>query len=140
MHHAKEEGVKFEFLSNPVEVVVNGNGWVEGLKCVRMALGQPDASGRRRPQPVEGSEFIMEVDTVIMSLGTSPNPLISSTTKGLKINRKKCIVADEETGITSKAGVYAGGDAVTGAATVILAMGAGKSAAKGIHEYLLAKE
>lgn len=140
VHHAREEGVQFEFLSNPVEVVVNANGWVEGLKCVRMELGQPDASGRRRPQPVEGSEFIMEVDTVIMSLGTSPNPLISSTTKGLKINRKKCIVADEETGITSKAGVYAGGDAVTGAATVILAMGAGKSAAKGIHEYLLAKE
>jgi len=106
------------------------------MKCVKMELGEPDASGRRRPVVIEGSEFEMELDTVIMSLGTSPNPLISSTTEGLEVNKWKCIVADEETGKTTKEGVYAGGDAVTGAATVILAMGAGKAGAKGIHEYL----
>ena len=106
------------------------------MKCVRMELGEPDASGRRRPVVIEGSEFLMEVDTVIMSLGTSPNPLISSTTKGLEVNKYKCIVAEEDFGATTKEGVYAGGDAVTGAATVILAMGAGKAAAKGIDEYL----
>ena len=135
VHHAKEEGVQFDLLTNPVEILEE-DGWVKGIKCVRMELGEPDASGRRRPVAVEGSEFVIDVDTVIMSLGTSPNPLISSTTEGLEVNRWKCIVADEESGKTSKEGVYAGGDAVTGAATVILAMGAGKAGAKGIHEYL----
>ena len=138
VHHAKEEGIIFDLLTNPVEILTDENGWVNGIKCIRMELGEPDESGRRRPVEVEGSEFVIDVDTVIMSLGTSPNPLISSTTKGLDINRRKCIIAEEETGATSKAGVYAGGDAVTGAATVILAMGAGKTAAQGIHEYLSA--
>lgn len=132
VHHAKEEGVIFDLLTNPVEIIADENGWVKAIKCVRMELGEPDASGRRRPVEVAGSEFEMEVDTVIMSLGTSPNPLISSTTVGLDINRRKCIIADDVTGATSKEGVYAGGDAVTGAATVILAMGAGKAAAKGL--------
>ena len=136
VHHAKEEGIIFDLLTNPTEILADENGWVKGIKCVKMELGEPDASGRRRPVEVAGSEFEIEVDTVIMSLGTSPNPLISSTTKGLEINKRKCIVASEECGATSKEGVYAGGDAVTGAATVILAMGAGKAAAKGIHEYL----
>ncbi|MDE6388883.1 MAG: NADPH-dependent glutamate synthase [Lachnospiraceae bacterium] len=136
VHHAKEEGIIFDLLTNPTEILEDENGWVSGIKCVRMELGEPDASGRRRPVVIEGSEFTMEVDTVIMSLGTSPNPLISSTTKGLETNKYKCIVAEEEFGKTSKEGVYAGGDAVTGAATVILAMGAGKAAAKGIDEYL----
>ena len=136
VHHAKEEGIIFDLLTNPTEIIADENGWVSGIKCVRMELGEPDASGRRRPVVIEGSEFLMEVDTVIMSLGTSPNPLISSTTEGLEVNKYKCIVAEEEFGKTSKEGVYAGGDAVTGAATVILAMGAGKAAAKGIDEYL----
>ena len=127
VHHAKEEGVIFDLLTNPVEIIPDENGWVKEVKCVRMELGEPDASGRRRPVVIEGSEFTMEADTVIMSLGTSPNPLISSTTIGLDTNRRKCIIADEENGQTSKEGVFAGGDAVTGAATVILAMGAGKS-------------
>ena len=126
VHHAKEEGVIFDLLTNPTEIVTE-DGWVKGMKCVKMELGEPDASGRRRPVVIEGSEFEMEVDTVIMSLGTSPNPLISSTTEGLEVNKWKCIVADEEFGKTSKGGVYAGGDAVTGAATVILAMGDRKS-------------
>ena len=136
VHHAKEEGIIFDLLTNPTEIIADENGWVKAVKCVRMELGEPDASGRRRPVVIEGSEFEMEADTVIMSLGTSPNPLISSTTIGLDINRRKCIIADEETGATSKEGVYAGGDAVTGAATVILAMGAGKAAAKGIDEFI----
>ena len=136
VHHAKEEGIIFDLLTNPVEILKDENGWVSGIKCIRMELGEPDASGRRRPVEVPGSEFVIDVDTVIMSLGTSPNPLITSTTEGLEVNKWKCIVADEETGATSKEGVYAGGDAVTGAATVILAMGAGKAAAKGIDEYL----
>ena len=136
VHHAKEEGIIFDLLTNPIEIVEDENNWVKGLKCVKMELGEPDASGRRRPVEVPGSEFEMELDTVIMSLGTSPNPLISSTTEGLETNKWKCIVADEEFGKTSKEGVFAGGDAVTGAATVILAMGAGKAAAKGIHNYL----
>ena len=136
VHHAKEEGVIFDVLTNPMEILEDENGWVKGMKCVKMELGEPDTSGRRRPVVVEGSEFILDVDTVIMSLGTSPNPLISSTTEGLEINKWKCIVADEETGLTSKEGVYAGGDGVTGAATVILAMGAGKKAAIAIDEYL----
>ncbi len=136
VHHAKEEGIIFNLLTNPVEILSDENGWVSGIKCVRMELGEPDDSGRRRPVVIPDSEFTIEVDTVIMSLGTSPNPLISSTTEGLDTNRWKCIVASEENGATSKEGVYAGGDAVTGAATVILAMGAGKNAAQGIHEYL----
>ena len=135
-HHAKEEGVQFDLLCNPVEILTDDKDWVTGIKCIRMELGEPDASGRRRPVEIPGSEFVLDVDTVIMSLGTSPNPLISSTTIGLDVNKRKCIIADEETGKTSKDGVYAGGDAVTGAATVILAMGAGKAAAKGIHEFL----
>ncbi len=136
VHHAKEEGIIFNLLTNPTEILVDENGWVKGMTCIRMELGEPDASGRRRPVPVEGSEFTIDVDTVIMSLGTSPNPLISSTTKGLETNRRKCIVAEESTGKTSKEAVYAGGDAVTGAATVILAMEAGRAGARGIHEYL----
>ena len=136
VHHAKEEGIIFYLLTNPVEILQDENGWVSGMKCIRMELGEPDESGRRRPVEVPGSEFVIEADTVIMSLGTSPNPLISSTTEGLEINKWKCIVADEEFGKTSKEGVYAGGDAVTGAATVILAMGAGRAGAKGIDEYL----
>ena len=139
VHHAKEEGIIFDLLTNPIEILEDENNWVRGMKCVKMELGEPDASGRRRPVEVEGSEFEMELDTVIMSLGTSPNPLISSTTEGLETNKWKCIVADEEFGKTSKEGVFAGGDAVTGAATVILAMGAGKVAAKGIHNYLSEK-
>lgn len=136
VHHAKEEGVIFDTLVNPIEILQDENGWVKGMKCIRMELGAPDASGRRRPVEVPGSEFIMDVDTVIMSLGTSPNPLISSTTKGLDTNKWRCIVADEVTGLTSREGVYAGGDAVTGAATVILAMGAGKKAAEAIDKYI----
>ena len=139
VHHAKEEGVIFHILTNPVEILSDENGWVKGIKCVKMVLGEADDSGRRRPIPIEGSEFVIEVDTVIMSLGTSPNPLIASTTDGLEINKWKCLVADEETGLTTKEGVYAGGDAVTGAATVILAMGAGKKAAKAIDKYLQEK-
>lgn len=136
VHHAKEEGIIFDLLTNPVEILADENGWVTGCKCIRMELGEPDESGRRKPQVVPDSEFVIECDTVIMSLGTSPNPLISSTTKGLESNKWGCLVAKDENGETTKAGVYAGGDAVTGAATVILAMGAGKNAAKGILEYL----
>ena len=136
VHHAKEEGIIFDLLTNPTEILEDENNWVRGMTCIRMELGEPDASGRRRPVEIPDSEFEMELDTVIMSLGTSPNPLISSTTEGLETNKWKCIVADEEFGRTSKEGVFAGGDAVTGAATVILAMGAGKAAAKGIHNYL----
>ena len=136
VHHAKEEGIIFNLLTNPVEIHVDEEGWVKGMTCIKMELGEPDESGRRSPVEIKGSEFDIALDTVIMSLGTSPNPLISSTTKGLDTNRRKCIVAEEENGATSKPGVFAGGDAVTGAATVILAMGAGKAAAKGIHEYL----
>ena len=136
VHHAKEEGIIFDLLTNPTEIIADENGWVKGMKCVKMELGEPDASGRRKPVEIPDSEFVMDLDAVIMSLGTSPNPLISSTTKGLEVNKRKCIVAEEENGATSKTGVYAGGDAVTGADTVILAMGAGKAAAKGIDEYL----
>ena len=140
VHHAMEEGIIFDVLCNPTEILVDEEtGWVKGVRLIRMELGEPDASGRRRPVPVEGSEFEVECDAVIMSLGTSPNPLISSTTAGLDINKKKCIVAEEATGETSKTGVYAGGDAVTGAATVILAMGAGKAGARGIDEYIRSK-
>ena len=136
VHHAKEEGIIFDLLTNPIAILEDEKGWVTDMKCIKMELGEPDESGRRRPVEVAGSEFVMDVDTVIMSLGTSPNPLISSTTEGLEVNKWKCIVAAEENGQTSKEGVYAGGDAVTGAATVILAMGAGKAGAKGIDEYL----
>ncbi len=136
VHHAKEEGIIFDLLTNPVEILEDEKGWVKGMTCVRMELGEPDASGRRRPVVIEGSEFTLELDTVIMALGTSPTPLISSTTGGLETNTCQCIVAAEENGQTTKEGVFAGGDAVTGAATVILAMGAGKAGAKGIHEYL----
>ena len=136
VHHAKEEGIIFDLLTNPKEILVDENDHVKGMKVVKMELGEPDASGRRRPVEIPGSEYEIELDTVIMSLGTSPNPLISSTTIGLDTNKRKCIIADEETGKTTKDGVFAGGDAVTGAATVILAMGAGKAAAKGIDEYL----
>ena len=136
VHHAKEEGIIFDLLTNPTEILEDENGWVCGMKCVKMELGEPDASGRRRPVVIPDSEFTMDVDTVIMSLGTSPNPLISSTTEGLETNKWKCIIAEESNGQTTKEGVYAGGDAVTGAATVILAMGAGKAAAKGIDEFL----
>ncbi len=136
VHHAKEEGIVFDLLTNPVEILSNEEGWVRGIRCIRMELGEPDASGRRSPVEIAGSEFEIECDAVIMSLGTSPNPLIASTTEGLEVNRRGCIVADEGSGKSSKDGVYAGGDAVTGAATVILAMGAGKAGAKGIDEYL----
>ena len=136
VHHAKEEGIIFHMLTNPVEILTDENDYVTGIRCIRMELGEPDASGRRRPVPVENSEFEMECDAVIMSLGTSPNPLIASTTEGLEVNRKKCIVADDASGRTSRDGVFAGGDAVSGAATVILAMGAGKVGAKGIDEYI----
>ena len=136
VHHAKEEGIIFDLLTNPTEILEDENGWVCGMKCVKMELGEPDASGRRRPVEIPDSEFTMDVDTVIMSLGTSPNPLISSTTEGLETNKWKCIVAEESNGQTTKEGVYAGGDAVTGAATVILAMEAGRAGAKGIDEYI----
>ncbi|WP_035779503.1 NADPH-dependent glutamate synthase [Butyrivibrio sp. MC2013] len=136
VEHAKQEGIIFDLLTNPVEILADENGWVKGCRCIRMELGEPDESGRRSPVEVAGSEFDIECDCVIMSLGTSPNPLISSTTEGLEINRRKCIVAEEGNGQTSKKGVFAGGDAVTGAATVILAMGAGRAAAQGIDEYL----
>ena len=136
VHHAKQEGIIFDLLQNPTEILVDENGWVKGIKIIKMELGEPDASGRRSPIEIPGSEYEIACDTVIMSLGTSPNPLISSTTIGLDTNKRKCIVATEDTGATSKEGVYAGGDAVTGAATVILAMGAGKAAAKGIDEFL----
>ena len=135
VHHAKEEGIELKTLCNPVEILGDENGRVRGMKCVRMELGEPDASGRRRPVEIPGSEFILDVDTVVMSLGTSPNPLIRSTTPGLDTNRKGCLIVDENE-MTTREGVFAGGDAVTGAATVILAMGAGKKAADAIHAFL----
>ena len=136
VHHAKEEGIIFDLLTNPTEILVDDKGWVKGMNVVKMELGEPDASGRRRPVEIAGSDYVIDCDTVIMSLGTSPNPLISATTNGLDVNKHKCIVADEANGQTSREGVFAGGDAVTGAATVILAMEAGKAGARGIHEYL----
>ncbi len=135
VHHAKEEGIQFAMLTNPVEVLGDENGWVRAVKCIRMELGEPDESGRRSPVEVPGSEFEIETDTVIMSLGTSPNPLIAKTTAGLETTRRGCLVADENSATTHK-GVFAGGDAVTGAATVILAMGAGRKAAAAINEYI----
>ena len=140
IHHAKEEGVILDVLTNPTEILTDEKGWVKGIKCIRMKLGEEDSSGRRRPIEIENSEFIMEVDSVIMSLGTSPNPLISNATKGLKTNKRGCLLVDEESLKTSLKGIYAGGDAVTGAATVILAMGAGKKAAKFIDSYLRKEE
>ena len=136
VEHAKEEGIEFKLLNNPVEILGGEDRFVNGIKCIRMELGEPDASGRRRPVEIPGSEFVLDVDCVIMAIGTSPNPLIKNTTAGLETNKKGCIVAEEATGKTSKDMVYAGGDAVTGAATVILAMGAGKTAAKAIDEAL----
>ena len=145
--HAKEEGIDFRLLNNPVEILGYNNyeeprdpknGFVRGIRCIKMELGEPDASGRRRPIPIEGSEFELEVDAVIMALGTRPNPLIKNTTKGLEVNRKGGFVVDED-GLTSREAVYAGGDAVTGAATVISAMGAGKLAAASIDKYLSSK-
>lgn len=136
VHHAVEEGVIFDVLTNPLEILADENGWITGMKCIKMELGEPDASGRRRPKEIPGSAFEMSVDMVLMALGTSPNPLIASTTKGLDTNRWDCLVVDDETGATTKQGVFAGGDAVTGAATVILAMGAGRKAAAGINRYL----
>lgn len=136
VHHAKEEGVEFHLLCNPVEILGDEKGWVKGVKCIRMELGEPDASGRRRPVEVKGSDFILDIDMLIMSLGTSPNPLLSSTTHGLEVNKYNCLIADEETGQTTHKGVFAGGDAVSGAATVILAMGAGKRAAAAIDKYI----
>ena len=140
VHHAKEEGIQFDLLQNPVEILADDKGWVKGIRVIKMELGEPDASGRRRPVPIEGSEYEIACDTVIMALGTSPNPLIASTTNGLETNQRGCIMAKEEDGETSKTAVYAGGDAVTGAATVILAMGAGKAAAKGIDSYFKNKK
>jgi glutamate synthase (NADPH/NADH) small chain len=136
VHHAKEEGIIFDLLNNPVEILADENGWVSGIRCIRMELGEPDASGRRKPIPVEGSEFTIDCDCVIMSLGTSPNPMISSSTEGLNVNDHGGLIADENSLATTKKGVFAGGDAVTGAATVILAMGAGRKAAAGIDEYI----
>ena len=135
VHHAKEEGIQFAMLTNPVEVIGDENGWVKAVRCIRMELGEPDESGRRSPVEIPGSEFEIETDTVIMSLGTSPNPLIARTTAGLETTRRGCLVADEN-GATTRPGVFAGGDAVTGAATVILAMGAGRKAAAAIHDYI----
>lgn len=136
IYHAKEEGIDFKVLTSPIEIIQDDKGWVKAMKCVKMRLKGADSSGRKRPVEIEGSEFILDVDTVIMSIGTSPNPIITSNTKGLNVSKGQCIVACEETGQTSINGVFAGGDAVTGAATVILAMGAGKKAAKAIDKYL----
>ncbi|MBQ7573660.1 MAG: NADPH-dependent glutamate synthase [Clostridia bacterium] len=136
VHHAEEEGIVFKLLQNPTKFIGDDEGWVKGMEVIKMELGEPDASGRRRPVPVEDSEEIMDIDTVVVAIGQTPNPLIRKTTKGLDTNKRGCIIADDETGKTSKAHVYAGGDVVTGAATVILAMGAGKAAAKAIHEEL----
>lgn len=139
VHHAHEEGIEFNMLTNPTEILADDKGWVTGIRCVKMELGEPDASGRRSPRTIAGSEFDIECDVVIMALGTSPNPLISSTTKGLETNKYGCLVANCETGETTRKGVFAGGDVVTGAATVILAMGAGRKAAAAIHEYITCK-
>ncbi len=140
VEHAEEEGIIFKTLNNPVEILGNEEGMVSGIKCIEMELGEPDESGRRRPIEKAGSEFTIDVDCVIMSIGTSPNPLIRSTTPGLEANKRGCLITKDESGLTTREGVYAGGDAVTGAATVILAMGAGKDAAKAIDEKLMGRE
>ena len=139
VHHAMEEGIEFMLLNNPTKIIGDENGNVCGIECIKMELGEPDESGRRRPVEIAGSEFVIDVDTVIMSIGTSPNPLIRSTTPGVEANKRGCLIVNEETNQTTKEGVYAGGDAVTGAATVILAMGAGKKAAASIDEYIKGK-
>ena len=138
VEHAMEEGINFKFLANPLEIK-GENGWVKQIVCQEMKLSEPDESGRARPIPIEGSTTVIDADSVIVSIGTSPNPLIKDTTKGLEVNKWGCIVVDKETGKSSREGVYAGGDAVTGAATVILAMGAGKTAANAIDEYIMSK-
>jgi glutamate synthase (NADPH/NADH) small chain len=135
--HAEEEGIVFKLLNNPVKILGDDDGNVRAMECIRMELGEPDDSGRRRPVPVEGSEFILDVDVVIMSIGTNANPLIANTTPDMEFNKWGYIVTDEETGKTNKDGVWAGGDIVTGAATVISAMGAGRKAAKSMHEYMM---
>jgi len=140
VENAEEEGIIFKLLTNPVRFVGDETGWVKGMECIRMQLGEPDASGRRRPVPIEGSEFMMDVDTVVIAIGQTPNPLIQRTTEGLEVTKWGTIVADPETGATTKEGVYAGGDVVSGAATVISAMGAGKKAATSIHEYIQKKK
>ncbi len=140
VEHAKEEGIIFNVLTNPLEILGDEQGFVNGMNCVEMELGEPDASGRRSPVEKKGSEFLLDVDSVIMSIGTSPNPLIRNTTQGLETNRYGCIITKDDSGLTSREGVYAGGDAVTGAATVILAMGSGKNAATAIDEYIKQKE
>jgi glutamate synthase (NADPH/NADH) small chain len=140
VHHAMEEGIDFKLLTNPTQIIGDEKGYVKGIECIEMELGEPDASGRRRPVEKKGSEFILDVDAVIMAIGTSPNPIMKDNTEGLAVNKKGGIIADEETGATSIAGVYAGGDAVTGAATVILAMGAGKQAAVAMDEYIKSKK
>jgi glutamate synthase (NADPH/NADH) small chain len=140
VENAEEEGIIFRLLNNPTKFIGDETGWVKGMECIKMKLGEPDASGRRRPVPIEGSEFIMDVDTVIIAIGQSPNPLIQRTTEGLETTKWGTIVTKEETGATTKEGVYAGGDVVSGAATVISAMGAGKTAAKSMHEYILKKK
>ncbi|MFO7638040.1 MAG: FAD-dependent oxidoreductase, partial [bacterium] len=136
IHHAEQEGIQFEYLTNPVRYIADERGWVSALECLRMELGEPDASGRRRPVPVSGSEFQLPVDVVVVAIGNSPNPLIPQTTPGLDVSKRGTIVADPATGRTSRKGVFAGGDIVTGAATVILAMGAGRVAANSMNEYL----
>ena len=138
VHHAKEEGIEFRMLTNPTAILGDEKGWIKGLRCVEMELGEPDESGRRSPIEKQGSDFEVECDVVIMALGTSPNPLLKRTTEGLETNRRGCIIATE-VGATTRKGVFAGGDAVTGAATVILAMGAGRKAAKAIDEYIKSK-
>lgn len=140
IHHAEEEGIELHLLTNPIRYIGNDKGWVVGVECLKMELGEPDESGRRRPVPVKGSEFVIDIDTAVVAIGAGANPLVQSTTPGLKTNKWNYIVADEETGQTSREGVFAGGDIVTGAATVILAMGAGRKAAKAIHQYLLTKK
>ena len=139
IHHAQEEGVIFDLLCNPVRIIGDDKGWITGVECIRMELGEPDASGRRRPVPVEGSEYVIDADMMVIAIGSKTNPLIAQTTPGLEVTSRNLVIADEETGATSKPGVFAGGDTVIGAATVILAMGAGKRAAAGIADYLLGK-
>jgi glutamate synthase (NADPH) small chain len=140
VHHAEQEGIEFHLLTNPVRYIGNDKGWVVGVECLKMELGEPDESGRRRPVPMKGSEFVIDIDTVVVAIGAGANPLVQSTTPGLNTNKWNYIVADEETGQTSREGVFAGGDIVTGSATVILAMGAGRKAARAIHQYLMTKK
>ncbi len=140
IENAEEEGIRFRFLTVPVRFLGDERGWVKGMECIKMRLGEPDESGRRRPVPIEGSEFLMDVDTVVIAIGQTPNPIIQRTTKGLKTTRWGTIIVNDGTGKTSKKGVYAGGDVVSGAATVISAMGAGKKAARSIHRYVMRKK